>query len=142
MVGAGPLQNPLETLAQSLGIQSNVIFWGARSNVADYLAPAQAFVLSSITEGLPIAALEAMAAGLPLITTDVGGTPEIVRRFGNGLVVPPSNPEALAAAIVQLAAAPENLRSMAEASRKAHDAEFTNDHMNEAYLALYRGQAA
>ena len=141
MVGSGPLQASLEALSKQLQIESTVTFWGMRDNVADYLAPTQAFILSSITEGLPIAALEAMAAGLPVITTDIGGTPEIVRRFGNGLIAPPRNPEALAAAIVALATSPEQTQSMGIASRNAYQSHFTNQTMNEAYLKLYRGEA-
>lgn len=139
MVGDGNLLAPLQSLNQELGIQERVVFWGAKANVADYLAAADTAIFSSISEGLPIALLEAMAAGLPVVTTDVGGLSEVVRESGCGMLVPPSNPEALASAIVGMAELPaERRREFGEKALAAYRLRYTNDRMNESYLDLYR----
>jgi L-malate glycosyltransferase len=137
IVGGGESEAQLRRQAKDLGIAEQVIFWGQRQNAADYLRAADAFVLSSLSEGLPVSVLEAMAAQLPIIVTDVGGAPEIIRRFQNGVVVPPGNATALAQAMIEMTDDPETLRNQAKASKEGYDEQFTNDRMNRNYLILY-----
>ena len=141
IVGGGESEEQLRRQAKDLGIAKEVIFWGQRQNAADYLMAADAFVLSSLSEGLPVSVLEAMASELPVIVTDVGGAPEIIRRFHNGTVVPPGDATALAQAMIHMAADPAALKSQAKASKVGYDAQFTNDRMNHNYLSLYRGHS-
>ncbi len=101
VVGDGPERETLERLAGELGIAERVGFVGARprDEVLRYLAGARAAVLSSAWENLPHAAVEALAVGTPVVSTAVGGVPEVVRDGENGLLVLPGDPHALAAAL-------------------------------------------
>lgn len=101
--GTGTLQNELEKMTKNLNLSDVVRFVGFQSNVADWLAMADIGVLPSFYEGLPLAAIESLAAGLPLIATAVDGTPEVVVNGETGLLVPPGDPKALADAIALLA---------------------------------------
>jgi glycosyltransferase involved in cell wall biosynthesis len=99
VVGTGPLQADLEREARELGIADRVLFTGMRDDV-DVLLPAfDVFALSSRFEGLPIALVEALAAGLPSVVTSVGGVPEVVTHGQEGLVIAPGSAEALADAV-------------------------------------------
>ncbi|MGH9473618.1 MAG: glycosyltransferase family 4 protein [Terriglobales bacterium] len=101
-VGAGRLAEELRARAQALGIESAVRFAGFQSDVRPYLALATITVLPSFYEGLPLAAMESLAAGVTIVATAVDGTPEIVRHEETGLLVPSGDPPALAAAINRL----------------------------------------
>jgi len=103
VVGDGPLEEELKKEAGKLGIDESVRFLGARDDVPRLLAAPDIFVISSRREGMPLSLLEAMASGLAVIVTDVGGCTEVVRHGHNGVVVPPAAPRALARAIVELA---------------------------------------
>lgn len=104
IVGEGPAREALGDLSVRLGLVSSVHFTGALplEQVASILKSSDIFVLGSRTEGLPHVVLEALAIGLPVVATHVGGTPEVVRHDENGLLVPPENPQALAMAVKQL----------------------------------------
>ena len=103
IVGDGPLMEELLAVTAHLDLSSKVIFTGRRRDVASLLQLADIFVLSSITrEGLGIALIEAMAMGLPVIGTKVGGIPEVIEHNVNGLLVSPGNPGELAAALEAL----------------------------------------
>jgi glycosyltransferase involved in cell wall biosynthesis len=99
LVGDGPEQRTLEAQASTLGVRNRVVFLGYREDVPDLLACADLLVLPSLFEGLPLSVLEAMAAGRPVIASDVGGTNEAIAQDQTGLLVPPANPWALAGAI-------------------------------------------
>jgi vancomycin resistance protein YoaR len=99
IVGDGPLRQSLEEQAASLGLGETVRFEGQSTEVRRHLQRAHVFVLSSLWEGLPYTIIEAMASGLPVITTDVGGCRELVIHEETGLVVPPADPIALAEAM-------------------------------------------
>jgi len=101
--GTGALQNELEKMAENLNLSDVVRFVGFQSNVADWLAMADIGVLPSFYEGLPLTAIESLAARLPLIATAVDGTPEVVVNGETGLLIPPGDPKALADAIALLA---------------------------------------
>ncbi len=102
LVGKGSLQPALEQLAHELGIRDNVAFPGFVPRLREAMASFDLFVLSSLYEGLPTVTIEAMALGIPVVATWVGGTPEIVNHQHDGLLVPPRNPEALAQGILDL----------------------------------------
>ena len=119
LAGSGPLQGELEELAKGLGLGSRVRFLGTRSDIPDLLAGADGCVLSSVCEALPMALLEAAATGVPCVTTDVGGTSDIVVHGVTGFLAPASNPEALSNAMLRLAALPVSSRAwMGEQARR------------------------
>jgi glycosyltransferase involved in cell wall biosynthesis len=105
--------------------------------VPDLLAGMDLFVLPSHWEGMPVAILEAMAAGLPVVATAVGGTPEVVEDETTGLLPPPRDPVALAEAISRLLRDPERARRMGEAGRKRVETEFSMDANVRRVEALY-----
>jgi len=141
MVGDGEHASSLKQLARDLGIEGAVRFLGERSDVGDCLSHADVFVLSSLSEGMPISILEAMAAGLPSIVTDIGGMPEVIGLSGAGRVVPPGDPGKLAAAIVEFARARNELPDLGRRARSCYRQHFTPERMTENYLALYRACA-
>lgn len=102
LVGDGPEKEDLERLTEDLGIRDRVLFTGWQPDVSKYLSRMTVFVLSSITEGIPVAMLEAMVAGIPVVATRVGGIPEVIEHGKNGLLVDPRRPEELAQAVMQL----------------------------------------
>jgi glycosyltransferase involved in cell wall biosynthesis len=102
VVGDGPNRARLELLAQRAELAGRVRFLGALSDVRPVLAAADLFVLPSRAEALPLSLLEAMSAGLPVVASSVGGIPEVVEHDRTGLLVPPGDERALAAALVEL----------------------------------------
>lgn len=102
LVGDGPERDGLERLAGQLKIQDRIRFLGLRSDVPSLLKAAELFVFPSKTEGLPNALLEAMAAGLPIVTTDVAGCRDLVEHHRTGWLVPFGNPAALVGAMAEL----------------------------------------
>lgn len=99
IVGDGPLRQILNDLSHELGLANTVLFVGHQNNVPEILSAADVFVLSSLLEGLPLVAVEAGAAGLPVVATKVGGVAEVVRHGESGLLVPLGQPEYFAEAI-------------------------------------------
>lgn len=99
-LGDGRLRNDLEKQVCDLNISDNVLFLGKVSDVGIYLKASDCFVMSSLAEGMPLSILEAMAAGLPVISTAVGGIPEIIPDDSYGLLVPPGDVDALKDAMV------------------------------------------
>lgn len=102
IVGSGPLEDELRRQVTRHGLEQRVLLAGSRDDVQEILPAFDVFVLSSVYEGLSIALLEAMAAGLPAVVTRVGGMPDALTDGMDGLLVPPRDPEALAAAIERL----------------------------------------
>ncbi|MCP4252713.1 MAG: glycosyltransferase [Candidatus Scalindua sp.] len=102
LVGDGTIKSKLEQLCTDLKIENNVIFVGERSDIPGMLSLIDIFVLPSITEGLPLALLEAMSCGKPVIATSVGGVPEIVKNGINGILVRPKDSEALCGAMREM----------------------------------------
>jgi glycosyltransferase involved in cell wall biosynthesis len=138
----GAFARELEQAAESLGVRDRVVFAGFRDDVPGLLAAADVFVLPSWIEGLPMVVLEAMAHGTPVVTTPVGGTPELVVHGETGLLVPPRDPAALAAALDELLAKPELARRLGEAGRRRVEADFSVRTMTERVLAIYDEVAA
>ena len=143
LAGDGSERKRLEALAAQVA-PSRVHFLGARTDIFALLAQADLFALVSQMEGLPIALLEAMYAGVPVVTTNVGGMVEVVKG-GNehdaeaaGLMVPPGDDKALAQAIAKLLADRDQLRNMSEVGHnRVHDS-YSLQHMAEKVVVLYR----
>jgi glycosyltransferase involved in cell wall biosynthesis len=137
IVGRGRLEQKLKDYARTLGIAEQVIFTGLRHDIPDLLARADIFVLSSLWEGLPLAAVEAMAAARPVILTDVGGNSELVEHGQNGLLAPPGDVEALAGAIRLLLADPEQRLILGQAARAQVRHDFNIEMVVKQYETLY-----
>jgi glycosyltransferase involved in cell wall biosynthesis len=116
MAGVGSLRDAAHRRAERLGVGSRVHFLGVRADVPELLAASDLFALASRWEGSPVGVLEAMAAGLPVIATAVGGVPELVEDGTTGLLVRPGDLEALARAMALLAGDAERRRTMGEAA--------------------------
>ena len=110
---------------------------GSRGDVPDLLARADVFVLASRSEGAPISILEAMAAGLPVVASDVGGVGELVVDGATGLLVPAGDPAALAAALERLLADPELRRRLGAAGRERARERFDLRAARDAHVSLY-----
>lgn len=117
-VGDGPLCGELRQLGDALGITPHLMFLGTRQDVPDCLAAFDLFVFPSLNEGMGRALIEAMAAGLPVIATCVGGIPDIVTDGTNGVLVPPRDAKALAAAILKLLRDRRRMAVVGEAAKK------------------------
>ncbi|RIH89743.1 GDP-mannose-dependent alpha-(1-6)-phosphatidylinositol monomannoside mannosyltransferase [Meiothermus luteus] len=118
LVGQGPLLEPMKGLAQSMGLEDKVRFLGARGDVPGLMNAADAYVMSSAWEGMPMVLLEAAAVGLPIVATDVGGNREVVEQGENGLLVSPKDSSRLAMAMRALMERPAEERTrMGQAGR-------------------------
>lgn len=137
MIGNGAERSRLEALTKSLGIEPNVQFLGERSDVPELLAQAGFFVSSSKSEGISLTILEAMAVGLPVVTTRVGGNPEIILEGQTGYLVPDQNPDALAAAMLQMLAQRDQWPAMGELGRQRVEQQFEIRTMIRQYEELY-----
>ena len=135
--GDGRLSEELEADAAALGIAGSVSFVGYQSNVPDWLALADFTVLPSFYEGLPLAAIESLAAARAVIATSVDGTPEVVLDGKTGLLVPPGEPAPLGAAICRLLGSPELARSLGSAGRRLVEERFSERRQVHETEALY-----
>jgi glycosyltransferase involved in cell wall biosynthesis len=137
IVGEGELRGRLEALSRELGLERRCIFAGFRADL-DRLIPAfTVFCLSSHMEGLGTSLLDAMAFGVPVVATAAGGIPEAVTDGITGRLVPPRDPDALAAALVEALAHPAQRAEWGRAGRRRFEERFTADRMVEATLAVY-----
>ena len=136
-LGTGTLKDELTKTVRELGLEDIVRFVGFRSNVGDWLAAADIGVLPSFYEGLPLTAVETLAAGIPLVATAVDGTPEVVIDGETGYLVPPGDPAAMAEAIGRLARQPELRRKFALAGRDRILKQFTIQRQVEQTSNLY-----
>ena len=137
LIGDGPLEGALRSQAQAAGVGSQVRFLGARQDVDTLLPLLDAFVLCSATEGMSNALLEAMAAGLPVVATAVGGNSEVVLDGESGFLVPPVAPDLLAAAIDRLVADPSASHAMGCRGRAHVERKFSDAAMIAAWRELY-----
>src|SRR5260370_31744324 len=106
LIGDGQERSQLEQVVREAGLDKNVLFLGSRKDIPELLACCCLSVLPSESEALPNALLEAMASGLPVVATCVGGAREIINHGINGLLVPPQNPQALAAESLRILRGP------------------------------------
>ena len=137
IVGRGPLEQQLKEQAEALGIAGRVTFTGLRRDIPAILSQSDIFVLSSLWEGLPISALEAMAAARAVVLTDVGGNSELVEHGTNGLIVPPGDVPALANTLLSLINDSSYRLSLGKAARSHVQREFNIDFAAKQYETLY-----
>lgn len=137
IVGGGPLWDELARLARARGMADAVRLLGTRADVPDCLAGMDIYVQPSLNEGMGRALIEAMAAGRPVVASRTGGIPAIVEDRKTGLLVPPGDPDALAAAIAELIEHPEWARALGRAARERIGEAFSVPAMVQAVEAVY-----
>jgi len=137
LVGDGPLRAQLQTRIDALGLQDCAILAGPRSDVAPVMRSFSLFALSSIAEGTPVTLLEAMASELPVVSTAVGGIPDLVTAGVNGALAPARDPQALAAAIVPYVKDRALARRHGAQGRARVEQQYSMQAMLAAYVALY-----
>jgi L-malate glycosyltransferase len=118
IIGTGPLEERLRAQAKELGIADKVVFAGFPDNLSEMIHILDAQVHSSLYEGLPMALLQGMAAGLPIVCTDVGGIREVLTHGESGLLVPPADSGRLASAMLELLEDPLAARRMGDTARR------------------------
>ena len=138
VLGQGPDRNTLRQSAEALGIAASVDFRGIREDVGHHYAAADIFVLPSRYEGFPNVMLEAMAAGLPVIASQVSGTEDAIEDGRNGLLVPPGEPEALSEALRRLSEDPDLRERLGTEARKTVEGRFNINRVAEQTLGFYR----
>jgi glycosyltransferase involved in cell wall biosynthesis len=141
IAGRGEEEDNLRTLARDEGIAERVTLLGFRRDVPDILAAADVFVMPSLSEGLPLALVEAMAAGLPVVVSEVGGVPEVAATGREAILVPPGDPAPLARGLATLLRDQRARAAMGVAARERAVRDFSVSTMCEAYARLYRGDA-
>jgi glycosyltransferase involved in cell wall biosynthesis len=138
LVGDGPLRGELETLTAELNLRERVRFLGIRSDVPEILTAVDVFALTSVSEAASLTLLEAMASGLPVVVTAVGGNPEIVREDREGLLVPRGDVSATTAALLRLLNDSEAAARMGAAGRARVEERYHLDRTVSTYYQLYQ----
>jgi L-malate glycosyltransferase len=142
LVGDGPCRERLMSIAATLNVDRACLFVDPsvdlRAGVYDLMAAMDIFVLPSLSEGIPMALLEAMALRRPAIATSVGGVPEVIADRATGLLVEPRNERVLAAACIELAANPAWAKTLGSRARRSVEARFSHDRNGQALVELYR----
>lgn len=138
MVGDGSERSMLEQMAAELCISTQVTFWGQQMDVAPFFSAADTFIMSSVSEGLPMSLLQAFSLGLPAIVTDVGGMAEVVRVAKAGFTVPATDPAGMTAAILRTASSDAEREQFSANAHEAFRSHFTLQTMVDAYMELYR----
>lgn len=138
VAGEGALRPALEAEIRRAGLEDRVRLLGARADAAELMGACDAFVLSSVREGLPVTVLEAMRAALPVVATNAGGTAEAVEDGVTGRVVPMRDAPALAAALGEVLADPEHATRMGRAGHERWARRFTAERMVRETEAFYR----
>lgn len=142
LVGDGSERTRLEALAASLGISAAVTFWGQQIDVAPFFSAADLFIMSSISEGLPMSLLQAFSIGLPAIVTDVGGMAEAVRLANAGITIPSMQPDEMAAVILRLAEDADERKRLSANASTAFQSDFSLRMTVRAYRQLYQSRTA
>jgi sugar transferase (PEP-CTERM/EpsH1 system associated) len=137
MVGEGPLRAQAQQLLDQAGLAHLAWLPGERQDVADIMRSLHCFALPSLAEGISNTILEAMASGLPVIATQVGGNADLVQQDRTGLLVPPADEQAMAAAILSLAGHEQMTAAMGRAGRARVEADFSLTAMVSRYQAIY-----
>jgi L-malate glycosyltransferase len=138
IVGEGPERKKLEQLSSELSIGTTVSFLGARDDISDLLAAMDVFVLTSRTESFPNAVLEAMAVGCPVVATNVGGVPEIVRDENTGFLAEVGNADRIASRMIHLLQNPQLRAEMSARAVKRVREDYSVEHISEDLQNLYR----
>ncbi|HHY39275.1 MAG TPA: glycosyltransferase [Clostridia bacterium] len=142
IVGDGPLKGQLQSLAMDLGLEKEIEFLGYHRDVLPYLQSMDVFALPSYTEAMPFSLLEAMALGLPVVASEVGGVPEVVKDGENGFLVEPGNEEDLSDKIIRLLESPHVRQAMGQAGRETIKSRFNVEIMARRVAELYRSVLA
>jgi glycosyltransferase involved in cell wall biosynthesis len=142
IAGDGPRRQELEAMTRRLGIASRVRFLGHVEHVAGLLAESDAFVLPSRSEAFPNSVLEAMASGLPIVASRVGGILELIEHQRTGVLVPPDDDRALGYALLDLIQWSGHAAALGRAARRAVEARYSFDRMVAAYERLYGDELA
>lgn len=137
VVGDGPRLDAERRRAASRGLEDRVRWHGPVERAARIMPAFDAFLLTSRTEGTPIVLFEAMAAGVPIVATAVGGVPDVLRDEREGLIVEPADPEAVAIALARLRDDPDLARRLSDAARRRLVEEFGSERWVEAYDRVY-----
>jgi glycosyltransferase involved in cell wall biosynthesis len=137
LVGKGHLERDLLKLRDSLGLADRVTFLGARSDIPEILSAVDIYVITSRREGLPITLLEAMMAAKPVIATSIGGIPEVLEDRGDGILVPSGDRQAMADAILALAADPGRRDALGRRAREKAIARYSARAILETLEATY-----
>lgn len=139
LVGRGSLQGETESLVAALGLEGAVRFLGVRRDVPEIMSAADGYLMSSAWEGMPMVLLEAAAAGLPIVTTAVGGNHEVVGDGESGFLVPPRDADALGGAMLRLMGLPESdRRAMGERGRERVRNRYGLGRVVERWMEVYR----
>lgn len=138
IAGRGREEGRLLKLIQELDLGNHVLLLGLRNDVPDLLAAADLVVMPSLSEGLPMAVLEAMCAGKPLIGTNVGGIPELIQHQHTGLLVEPRDSAGLAGAIAEILLSPDRAQTYGVAAQQLVSRRYSSEAMIRAYESLYR----
>lgn len=139
VIGDGELREELQAQSERLGLGKHIHFLGNRGDVPDLLAASDLFVLPSLWEGLPMALIEAMASGLPIVATEVSGTVQVMVSGETGILVSPGDAQKLTEAILRLVSDPEQALAMGVAARCRVEEEFSAQKQALEHLALYHG---
>jgi glycosyltransferase involved in cell wall biosynthesis len=142
MIGDGPDRTAVERRAHELGLMRDTLFLGYQEEVAPYYAAFDAMILPSINEGTPVSAIEALAAGRPVVATRVGGVPDVVREGEDGFLVEPGDVDALAERLARLAADPELRERLGAAGRARVIPRYSVERLVDDIDLLYRSLLA
>lgn len=142
LVGEGELRVAIEERVSGAGLEDSVTFAGNRGDIPQLLAASDVFVLPSLWEGLPMALLEAMASGLPVVATAVSGTREVVEAGRSGILVPPGDAAALGTALIDVLERPELAASLGAAARSRVEDCYSARAQAKRHAELYRSRLA
>jgi glycosyltransferase involved in cell wall biosynthesis len=139
IVGRGSLEREIKTLVRDANLEHQVRFLGQRQDIPDLMNTADAYLMSSAWEGLPMVLLEAAATSLPLVATDVGGNAEVVVPDLSGYLVPPNHADALADAMLKLMnLPPETLERLGNQARRHIETHFSIEHALDVWEGVYK----
>ena len=137
IVGSGPQEATILAEIERHGLNDHVRLLGLRHDIPDLLAAADAFLLTSVSEGIPLTLIEAMAAGLPVVSTNVGGVSEVVEDGVTGILAPAGDDTALGNALLTIAASPEQCRAFITSAEIRAADRFSERQMIDEYRRLY-----
>jgi glycosyltransferase involved in cell wall biosynthesis len=138
LIGEGPEEPKIRELVQQLKLEGHVRFLGLRTDIPRLLSAADVYWLTSVSEGIPLTLIEAMAVGLPIVATRVGGVQEVIQDGKTGLLAPRGDDAALAEKVLYLASSPLLRQQMGEMGRERAQALFSDQQMHDRYYHLYR----
>jgi glycosyltransferase involved in cell wall biosynthesis len=138
IAGSGPLESELKALAGELGIAARVRWLGHRTDVPDLIAAADVFCLSSVWEAVAIVVQEAVLLGTPVVSTAVGGIPELITDEVSGRLVPPNDPPSLTSALRDVLDSPARGAELVKNAREAYDARFSSTKLLDRLTELYK----